>query len=73
MNAVRAKTVSSARLSGYFLLAAGFVFGGFAVVPLRDGLWQLGVFLLPLALVFLVAGWAFLRIAKRRERIEHDA
>jgi hypothetical protein len=60
-------------MAGYFLIAASIVFAGFAFVPLHDGIWQLAVFLFPIALVFAVTGIVLVRLAKRKEQDVHAA
>ena len=71
INSIRSKTISGARSSGYFMLSAALVFAGFAFVPLYGHIvWFLTFFLLFFALVFIISGVAFLRIAKKKEQIQ---
>jgi hypothetical protein len=74
IKSIRGKTTASARSCGYFLLAAGIAFAGFAFVFLRDSrFWQLATLLFTFAVVFVVSGIALLRIAKRKAAQENAA
>jgi len=60
--------IRSARLTGYMMIACALVFGAFGFVPIAGHVrWSLAFFLLFAAIVFLVSGLAYLRIAKQKE------
>lgn len=62
------RSATSLRTTGTFSLAAGLVFGSTGFFELYNGIARLGCFLLPLALVFIIVGVAYLRIAGKKER-----
>jgi len=68
LDSIQAKSVSSIRWSGYFLLTCSLLFLAFAIFFwLIEGIWQLAVFCLPIGLVFAVIAFVIIRIAKRKE------
>ena len=70
--AIRDKTVTSARVTGYFSLALGIFIGAVASFPLSDGAWPVALLFSAVASVFVATGIAFLRIAKRKARSENE-
>ena len=68
LQSIRAKSVSSLRTTGYFVLAAGIVFGGFGVLEFFNGIESLAFFLLLLCAVFFAVGAVYLSIARKKEQ-----
>src|SRR4051812_30328195 len=63
LNILRLKSVASLRWNGYLTLGSALVFAPFAFLSLRDGIWQLTVLMLPLAVIFAVSGVVFILLA----------
>jgi hypothetical protein len=67
LESVRKKSVSSLRSTGWFLIAVSVVFLVFAALVHRE-LPLLGPFLFPCGVVFVVTGFVFIRLARRKEQ-----
>ena len=63
---IRQKSVKSGRISAYFLLAAGFLFGCFGIYEITEALstgrWVMALFLPGISVVFIAIGIAMLRL-----------
>ena len=71
LETIRQKTLAGNRLAAYFSLAAGFVFACLGIYEVTKavstGRWWAMTFVIPgLAVVFIVAGIAMLRILKSK-------
>jgi inner membrane protein involved in colicin E2 resistance len=71
LETIRQKTVVGYRLTAYFLLAAGLVFGCLALFEVVKAIstgrvWAMTFAIPGLALVFIVAGIALLRMIKSK-------
>jgi len=64
INGIQQKAIASGRTTGYLLLACGFVFGGFSLIPLLDGHWQVAALCFPMAVIFVIVGLSRLRASK---------
>lgn len=65
---IRTKSLIAARFTGYLCIASGLAFGLFAWVPIRGHIdWHLAILLLVFAVVFILGGVGYLRVANRKE------
>jgi hypothetical protein len=71
LETIRQKTVTGNRLAAHFLLAAGFVFAGLGIYEMTKAVstgrvWAMTFAMPGLAVIFIVAGIALLRMLKSK-------
>lgn len=73
LDSLRTRYVSSLRSAGYMMLACAGVFVGFGSFEIYSGITRLAFLLFPAGLVFGITGFAYLSIARRKERRDNAA